>query len=341
MSQQCCMRRLGWGVLLLGIFGLTDVQAHPPTPVLDVVLLLDRSRSMAGAKFRNAQAAATFVLRPEAELFQPEFHRVALGVFPHCNNITECQPGGVPTADAIRVPLRDPSPSSYDEVIVAIESLTIGPQLTDLATPLRAAADHLQAFGRPEAKKVIILLSDGAATELLLPPAEIIQGGPCNEAFLQAERAKNLLGTPGNDETDFELFTIGYDLTGQRCLALGEQGPWVDRPAAELLAAIASQPSDADANCQVENTDRDHYLCQLGVGDLQAVFATIVASLLPHASVGGSVTRLNSESVICWNLSTGHLISFPATGDTWNCEAVGLVVNPGDRVFTGAEGIVP
>jgi hypothetical protein len=49
-------------------------------------------------------------------------------------------------------------------------------------------------------------------------------------------------------------------------------------------------------------------------------------------SVGGSVTGVILREVLCRNVSTGLevVISDPMT--SWDCEAAGLVVTPGDRV---------
>lgn len=47
--------------------------------------------------------------------------------------------------------------------------------------------------------------------------------------------------------------------------------------------------------------------------------------------VGGSVTGVNQRTVTCQNLTTGQSVSL-GNRASWNCEAGGLRVNPGDRI---------
>jgi hypothetical protein len=52
-----------------------------------------------------------------------------------------------------------------------------------------------------------------------------------------------------------------------------------------------------------------------------------------EAAVGASVTGLNTRLGRCQNLTTGQSVNLQLQGaDSWNCEAEGLVVNPGDQI---------
>jgi hypothetical protein len=57
------------------------------------------------------------------------------------------------------------------------------------------------------------------------------------------------------------------------------------------------------------------------------------------ASVGGMMSGLRSGSATCRNLTTGQTVSMGLLGATsWNCEAAGLVVNPGDTIRQAVQG---
>jgi Mg-chelatase subunit ChlD len=108
----------------------------------DIVLVIDRSGSMQGAKLAAAQGAA----RTFAELLDVRYHRLALASF---------------SSDAsMDVPLTESVPS----VIDGIEALVPGGG-TNLAAAIERAADHLVRFGRPDALPVVVLLSDGRNNE--------------------------------------------------------------------------------------------------------------------------------------------------------------------------------
>ena len=66
--------------------------------------------------------------------------------------------------------------------------------------------------------------------------------------------------------------------------------------------------------------------------------AAYVYETLP--SVNGSANRLGSLRVQCTNRTTGQAIQFTTPGATWDCEAHGLIVNPGDRVVVLVGGTV-
>jgi len=60
----------------------------------------------------------------------------------------------------------------------------------------------------------------------------------------------------------------------------------------------------------------------------------------PDISVGGTVTGVNPRRVVCKNLTTRKHVTILLDGVTaWDCEAAGLVVNPGDRIWQTVIGI--
>ena len=70
-----------------------------------------------------------------------------------------------------------------------------------------------------------------------------------------------------------------------------------------------------------------------------AVLACLLVAGAVQASVGGSTTGLDTNGIICRNLTTGQRVAVPSAAVMWDCEAMGLVVNPGDQILMGARGI--
>lgn len=104
----------------------------------DIVLVIDRSGSMQGAKLASARAAA----RAFAEMLDVRYHRLGLASF---------------SDDAsVDVPLTDNLPAVIDG-LAALRA----EGGTDLAAALGRARANLEQFGRSEALPVVVLLSDG------------------------------------------------------------------------------------------------------------------------------------------------------------------------------------
>ncbi len=75
----------------------------------------------------------------------------------------------------------------------------------------------------------------------------------------------------------------------------------------------------------------------VAVGDLPTDLA--VADV---ASVGGSTRGVNTTVAVCVNRSTAQVVLLPLLGaTTWDCEAAGLLVSPGDLVQQTVRGSVP
>ncbi len=71
-----------------------------------------------------------------------------------------------------------------------------------------------------------------------------------------------------------------------------------------------------------------------GYSDLRGIVS------LARRPVAGSVTGMTPANVVCWNQTTGQRIVVAMTTKSWDCEALGLIVNAGDTVLIGARGSV-
>lgn len=116
----------------------------------DIVLIMDRSGSMAGAKLAAAQGAA----RSFAELLDVRYHRLGLVSF-----------GDGATVD---VPLTD----RVSAVMDGLGRLSPAGG-TNLAAALDGAWRHLLGFGRGEALPVMVLLTDGNHTDPTTDPVAV------------------------------------------------------------------------------------------------------------------------------------------------------------------------
>jgi Mg-chelatase subunit ChlD/sugar lactone lactonase YvrE len=118
----------------------------------DIVLVIDRSGSMEGAKMVAARRSA----RSFAELLDVRYHRIGLASF---------------SSDAsVDVPLTDDIPA----VIDGLEMLSPGGG-TNMAAALERARANLRDFGREEALPVIVMLSDGRNNDGMPDPRPVAQ----------------------------------------------------------------------------------------------------------------------------------------------------------------------
>jgi hypothetical protein len=69
----------------------------------------------------------------------------------------------------------------------------------------------------------------------------------------------------------------------------------------------------------------------VSVGVLVAA-AILVLGDRATAQVGGSVTGITPTKVTCRNSTTGQVVTASTSGPTWDCVAMGLVVDPGDHI---------
>lgn len=55
--------------------------------------------------------------------------------------------------------------------------------------------------------------------------------------------------------------------------------------------------------------------------------------------IGGSVTGVSPTNVVCTNLTTGASVFIPNSASFWDCEAAGLMANPGDEILQSVTGM--
>jgi hypothetical protein len=248
----------------------------PLTIPLDVVMIIDRTNSMEippdyPTPLDKAKAAARAVL----EMYNPERQHVALGVLPPSDPTNLCD--AVADGTWLPVPLSndyknpDGSLNESSLLVSTIGCLKTPSHVgvgTDLGNPILTAREQLEA-GRIEAKKGIILLTDGEPNA----PAD---RSPCEFAFNQANMAK---------ESGVEIFTIGFGVAGKICADEQAGSFYLGKHVTTLLADMATDSEDDHNHCATaddaaaENADGDHFLCQPKSGDLTPVFRQAAEAL--------------------------------------------------------------
>ena len=135
---------------------------------------------------------------------------------------------------------------------VAIECLdNSSGQGTVLSDPIRMATYELETYGRAEATKAIIVLSDGKPTNSASASVRSFRNY-CQESYLAAEAAK---------AKGIEVFTVGFGLDGANDdLCSDTASPWSGKRASDLLAAMATDSTN-DGCPANENDDGDHFFC--------------------------------------------------------------------------------
>lgn len=256
-----------------------------PTGPVDVVLIIDRTRSMSSSDLDNAKGGARAVL----EFFDPDFQHVALAVLPQsrfddaCASVSNANMTNPASGDWLLVELsddyQDPDGSLNESsaLVSTIDCLERAPvpfgcwpgficYQTNLGEPVKEARLHLGNEARDGIKQGIILFTDGEANL----PGQPGPGNPCLYAYNQAHTAKTAFGV--------EIFTIGYGIDGARCTL--DNGLYDDVLATELLADMATESEDdagnggcnTSAERDAENSDEDHFFCEARGDDLQPVF---------------------------------------------------------------------
>jgi Flp pilus assembly protein TadG len=261
-----------------------------PQP-LDMVLIIDRTGSMrsplsAGkTPLQNVQDATLAVLG----YLNPKNESIALGVLGPSSATAACggasagaygvysgsdvtAPGA--TWMAAPYPLAAPSNdyqlangslNSNSQIVKTVNCLQYG-NLTDLGDPVLAATTYLNTYGRPGARRGIILMTDGAAN---LPNGT----QPCGYANSAATTAK---------AAGIQVLTIGF-LSGSNTCERDTSGTFRAAQVTRVLASMASPIKGVpavDNGCNtVENTDGDNFFCQPKGGDIEAVFLAAVGQL--------------------------------------------------------------
>jgi hypothetical protein len=252
----------------------------PPTGPVDLVVIIDRTSSMSSADVTNARNAANAIL----SLYNPAAQWVGLGLLGSSSASTSCS--GSPTVHVMAAssattnwvpislsgtgaPINEayvnasgtPVASSHlEKGITCFNTSSTG---TDLALPVTAAANYLRSNGRSNAKKGIILETDGSPN-----------GSTCLAAYNAAQGAKT--GSP-----PIEVFTIGFGLTtSDKCP--DTSGSYKNVSVVQLLADMAT--SSINNGCvDAENTDGDHFFCLPKTSQLASIFQMAAANLAAGA----------------------------------------------------------
>ncbi len=253
-----------------------------PTAPLDIAFIIDRTSSMSAADLINVKNATLSTLR----ILDPTRQHVAMGVLGRSQTSASCGGTGNPFGIAslvtnvgtwVTVPYpssrslsnnyqnRDGSLNSRSQLVRTINCLNHSQTMTNLGDPLRAVANAMILRGRPGVTKGIILMTDGAANQPNLRS--------CKYANDNATAVKQM---------GIEVFTIGFGVVGDRCIDV--DGTYRNASAANLLADMATGPTDNDGCTDAENTDGDHFFCEPRSDSLTSVFRAATSAL-----VAGSV----------------------------------------------------
>ncbi len=206
----------------LGLLGINSInetaKASACSPCggapLDVMIVLDRTGSMTGAKLQNAKDGIKAFLGT----MDPTLDNVGLAILPPAASTGQAcdpvppSPYSNPAAAYLLVPLSNSYASKLGQLnpssqLVSTVNCVQAGGSTAYATALDVAQSELNADGRPGVQDVIIILSDGAANDgpRYLPPTSPYRTQPCHTAIniANASKAKNVL-----------MYAIAYDITG-------------------------------------------------------------------------------------------------------------------------------
>jgi hypothetical protein len=145
------------------------------TDPVDVVQILDRTGSMSSSDLANVKNAAKSILG----FFDRDLHNVGLGVLGPSSTSSTCSGSyagglGISTSSGgTWLPVEmtnnyqnsDGSLNNSSTMVKTVNCLDTSSVGTNLGDPLKAAAEHLQDEGRPEATWGVILFTDGAANQ--------------------------------------------------------------------------------------------------------------------------------------------------------------------------------
>jgi Flp pilus assembly protein TadG len=262
-----------------------------PSAPLDMMFVLDRTRSMEDYDIANVKNAARSVL----QFYNPALQHVGLVGLPYFQPSNPCNVAAVQnypapaTSTWKMVGLSDDyqlssgalNPAStlvktINCMVRTPASVTVNPPVrspyqsghTDIGDALAAAGNVLITEGRPDVPKVIVLLTDGESN---MP----WPNRPCEYADNRASTAK------GNA---IDIFTLAYGANGARCYN-DLSGPWTNAYATRFLAAVATDSIDnRPGGCATtENTDGDNYFCESAATDLEPVFRQVAAQAIQRA----------------------------------------------------------
>lgn len=257
------------------------------TGPVDLILIIDRTTSMSDADLQNAKNASLAVL----DYFDPSLHHVGLAAINAGKPTDSCQ-GQFPWdggnwllvglsddyKDTLTQDINGDGSNDLDGTSHLVSTINCLPKKTgtDLGSPINDptygrpdALTELLTNGRPGVQKGIILLSDGAAHD----PNSV--ANPCEYADDMASIAK----TAG-----VEIFTIGFGIGSKDCSS-DSSGPFDNAPVAQLLASMATGPTDDNCVSGGENSDGDHFFCEPASADLTDVFLTAASQFSSGSSL--------------------------------------------------------
>ncbi|MGH2408295.1 MAG: VWA domain-containing protein [Candidatus Limnocylindrales bacterium] len=250
---------------LVTAVGCTGLCGQKPTNPIDLVIIVDRSGSMSGVDATNARTATDSVRKS----YDPAEQWIGLSLLGPSQTTAGCQSwhsNANPGTAAFPADLRRwvPIGLSGDSPAPNVDAYTTDPLSplahaiacfdvngsTDLSDPIYAAIFELTNYGRANATKGIIMMTDGQPNQSVAAP---VGNNYCAEASQAATTAKN---------AGIEFFTIGFGLDGGNNATCDDStGAWHGLQARTLLASMATQPS-VDGGCEgTSNTDGDHFFC--------------------------------------------------------------------------------
>lgn len=220
------------GTSFLGIIGIHDITITTKSSAcspcgarpLDVVVLLDRTGSMCTFSDGDPDPGCTDLnnakdgIRTFLGLMDPSANRVALGLFPPASSIgTRCSTPSSSTYNSLSsqyvvVPFSTDyrtgsglNPSS--NLVQSVNCIRAGGS-TSYATGIEEAQEYLAANARPNAQRVIVMMSDGAANTgpTYYSSTSPYRRQPCRQGVTSAAAVK---------AQDTIIYTIGYDLDAQ------------------------------------------------------------------------------------------------------------------------------
>ena len=266
---------------------------EPPEVPVDLVMILDRTGSMNGVDTENARSAANTVRK----VYDPRLQWIGLGLLHRSKTAGSClatadnsdpwsaiAPGDLRTWVPVGISGKG---AAFDEDYTADDSPMAkaiscfnnsSGQGTDLADPVRMATYELETYGRKDAVKAILLLSDGKPNNSSLAATNATKNY-CADAYDAAQAAK---------AKGIEVYTVGFGLNiEQDHICQDTYGAWKGKSAPDLLAGMATASANDHGCPGTENDDGDNYFCLPKTSgastDLSEVFKKAVEQLSGHS----------------------------------------------------------
>lgn len=269
----------------------------PPTTPSDVVVMIDRTGSMSSADLTNARNATNTLL----QTYDPAVQWVGLGLLGPSQTSGTCGGANSPakplaassaqyaTASWVPVGLTGigaPLNEAYKNangtlntnstIVKAINCFNTSSTGTNLSAPIRAAQQYLQANGRPNVRKGIILETDGTPNFSGDGPAADYT---CSKAAADAATAK---------AAGVAIVTVGFGLAASD-MCPDTTGAYHNVSVLQLLADMATASTNGGCN-DAENTDGDDFFCLPKTSQLSGIFQSAAATIaaaprlltLPH-----------------------------------------------------------